>query len=91
MVDGDASASKKIIVQKPTVSLQFKARLYVEQQVRTGVLRGLYYIWIVGLWSVHSTSPVQVLFPINISKQDMDVKLHSEDEEHNKSDANPVT
>ena len=49
MVDGDASASKKIIVQKPTVSLQFKARHSVEQQVRTGVLRGLYYIWIASL------------------------------------------
>ena len=41
---------------------------------------------------MHSTSPVKVLFPINISKLDMYViKLHSEDEEYNKSVANPVT
>ena len=44
MVDGDARASKKIIVQKPTVFVQFRARHSVEQQVRTGVLHGLYYI-----------------------------------------------
>ena len=89
MVDGNARASKKIIVQKPTVFVQFRARHSVEQQVRTGVLRGLYYIWIVGLCT--QPSPVLVLFTINISKQDMNVKLHSEDEEHNKSVANPVT
>ena len=68
MVDGDASAFKKIIVQKPRVSVQFRARHSVEQQVRTGVLRGLYYIWIVGLCT--QPSPVcpffQSIFPSKI-------------------------
>ena len=69
MVDGDARASKKIIVQKPTVSVQFTtARHSVEQQVRTGVLRGLYYIWIVGLCTQPplSKSYFQSIFPSKI-------------------------